>query len=190
MVETGHSRSTAQWLRLLALYLGVGVFVLGSQPTGRSAAIGLPILAMGMGIRFWASGHLIKTERLITSGPYAYVRNPLYLGRLLIFVGLTLACPWPRFVHWVVLAVGLIIFFGYYMRRKETVEPDRLRQRHASYARYFEEVRSLWPRLTRWPDAESERWNARRFSRNREWILMLVLCGMSVWIVWRAVSPQ
>ena len=49
---------------------------------------GVPVALAGLALRAWAAGHLAKNERLATSGPYAYTRNPLYLGTLLVAAGL------------------------------------------------------------------------------------------------------
>ena len=81
-------------------------------------------------MRLWAAGHLVKTRELITSGPYRYSRNPLYLGRLLIFTGLcVMATRLPYGANWMGACLGgWAIFFGYYLPRKERVEPARLRE--------------------------------------------------------------
>ncbi len=52
---------------------------------------GLPLVAVGLLIRTWALGYLTKDAVLCTSGPYAYTRNPLYLGSLFILAGLCVA---------------------------------------------------------------------------------------------------
>ena len=51
---------------------------------------GLPLVILGEGLRTWAAGNLIKDETLTVGGPYAFVRNPLYLGSLLSGVGFML----------------------------------------------------------------------------------------------------
>ena len=137
------------FLRLALLYVGLGALLYYAEPTPLGVTIGFLFVACGESIRFWAAGHLRKTVLLITSGPYRYTRNPLYLGRLLIFTGLCIMARLPPDLHWAVLLVGYAIFFGYYLPRKERVEPTRLREIHgAAYAQYHAAVPALFPSLS------------------------------------------
>ena len=72
-----------------------------------------PVAAAGEAVRFWAAGHLLKTQELVTSGPYRYTRNPLYLGRLLIFTGLCVMAQMPWQANWIVLVLGYAVFFDH-----------------------------------------------------------------------------
>ena len=58
-----------------------------ARPTWRSMVLGAIVVVPGLLIRALASGHVRKNEALATSGPYAYTRNPLYLGSLVMGVG-------------------------------------------------------------------------------------------------------
>ena len=81
-----------------------------ARPTWRSIALGAIAIAPGLLIRALASGHVRKNEALATSGPYAYTRNPLYLGSLLIGIGFAVAArSW-----WVGLAL-VVMFFAIYL---------------------------------------------------------------------------
>ena len=62
-----------------------------AHPTWASIAAGLALAAPGVLIRALASGHIHKNEQLTTSGPYAYTRNPLYLGSFIIALGFAVA---------------------------------------------------------------------------------------------------
>src|SRR5436309_14879148 len=75
----------------LGWVFGVLVIVL-AEPTLRSIAIGMSVAAAGEAIRIWASGHLNKAREVTTSGPYRWVRHPLYVGSSLMGVGLAIAC--------------------------------------------------------------------------------------------------
>ncbi len=57
----------------------------------QSILLGAALVIPGLVIRALASGHLQKNEQLATGGPYAYIRNPLYLGSLILSVGFALA---------------------------------------------------------------------------------------------------
>ena len=69
-------------LRVPGGFLMVAAFLWLSAPTWTSLAWGLPVSALGLALRAWAAGHLEKNRSLAESGPYAYVRNPLYIGTL------------------------------------------------------------------------------------------------------------
>ena len=104
------------------------------------------MIALGEGLRIWATGHLFKNDALTVEGPYAYLRHPLYLGTLLIACGfgvmarggLTLA----------LLGVFLVSYFGYYMPYKNRIESARLEALYGdAFRRYATAVPSLLPRL-------------------------------------------
>ena len=161
-------------LRLVATFAFLVILLYFSRPRPVEVAIGFVIAAIGEAIRFWAAGHLLKTKELITSGPYRYTRNPLYLGRLLILTGVCIMCRLPYYLNWITLAIGLAIFFLYYMPRKERVEPARLRDQHGdAYDRYFRAVPALFPNFKPYPHASNLGWSSDRMFRNREvWMVV------------------
>jgi protein-S-isoprenylcysteine O-methyltransferase Ste14 len=148
-------RVAAGWL------LGVVVLVL-ARPTAFSILLGLPLVVLGEAARVWASGHIEKTLKLATGGPYAHSRNPLYVGSLLLALGVAVACASP----WVVLAVGVyfVAFYPAVMRE----EADFLRKKFPEYARWEAEVPLFRPRLTPGGPRES-RFEWSRVRVNREW---------------------
>ena len=73
--------------RLALCYLGILVLIYFSEPTWVSLGVGLVLIVAGQLLRVWAAGHLVKTKRLTTTGPYAYVKNPLYVGAITIVIG-------------------------------------------------------------------------------------------------------
>jgi protein-S-isoprenylcysteine O-methyltransferase Ste14 len=171
--------------RLVALWVvGAALVALGlwGRPDPLGWGIGLIVAGLGVAVRSWAAGYLIKSRELITGGPYAYVRNPLYLGRVLIGSGICIAVrlpqdwplprwPWPNLIA---LAVFCAFFFGYYMPRKERVEPARLEEYHGeSYRRYREAVPSLLPNFFRRYDRRNGAWGWPQYHRLKEynWVL-------------------
>jgi protein-S-isoprenylcysteine O-methyltransferase Ste14 len=168
--------------RLVTLWicgLGLVAFGLAGRPDPVGWAIGVVVSGLGVAVRSWAAGFLIKSESLVTAGPYAYVRNPLYLGRALIGSGLCVAVrlpekwpvpawPWPNVAA---LALFLAFFLGWYMPRKERVEPARLLERHGEeYARYRDSVGSVFPNFARRYDRRSGSWGWARYVRLKEFI--------------------
>jgi len=174
-------------LRLIALYVAIGLLLWLARPTPLLVSIGFIFVAVGEAIRFWAAGHLYKTVELITSGPYRYTRNPLYLGRLLIFTGLAIMAWLPYYLSLAVLVAGYAIFFGYYYPRKERVEPSRLRMTHGeAYERYFRAVPGLWPTFNPYPEGASAGWSSERMLRNREHLMVIGLALVTLFLLWRS----
>ena len=108
------------------------IFIIFSQPTPKRLVGGLVIALAGLSIRAWAAGSLAKNQRLATGGPYAYVRNPLYLGSLLAGTGYCLAGGRWWF------AVLLAAFFGalYWpvVQREETHLRELFPEEYPKYA--------------------------------------------------------
>ena len=152
--------------RLALCYLGILVLIYFSRPTPLSIALGLIPIVAGQALRVWAAGHLVKNKRLTTTGPYAYVKNPLYLGAITIVIGFCIVGmpPWsltftwrdPRFVLYLVF---LLAFFAYYMPRKMKIEGDRLRAIYGDdYTRYEESVPDMLPMLFPYRSGDTTRW--------------------------------
>jgi protein-S-isoprenylcysteine O-methyltransferase Ste14 len=113
-----------------------------ARPTWSSILIGTGVAIPGILLRALASGHVKKNEELTTSGPYAYTRNPLYLGSLIIAVGFALAA---RSV-WVLLVI-VAMFFAIYLPVIRS-EEGYLRQTFPAFDEYARNVPRLRPRLT------------------------------------------
>ena len=132
-------------LRVPSGFLIVAAFAWFAHPTAGSLALGLPVSVLGLALRAWAAGCLAKNRQLATGGPYAYTRNPLYIGTLLVAAGLAVAAR----------SVGLGLFFAavfllVYLPVIQ-LEEQHLRRLFPEYAAYAERVPALWPR--RRPDS-------------------------------------
>jgi len=112
-----------------------------ARPTWRFLALGAVLIVPGLLIRALASGHVRKNEALAMSGPYAYTRNPLYLGSLLIGIGFAVAArSW-----WVGVAL-MVMFFAIYVPVIRDEEAF-LRQRFPEFEEYARRVPRIFPRL-------------------------------------------
>jgi len=176
-------------LRLVALFAVVLILIYFARPTLVSIAVGSVFVILGESVRFWSSGLLLKTKELMTAGPYRYTRNPLYLGRFLILTGLMIMVNLPNYLSLIGLVLGWAWFLGVYMRRKEKVEPARLREEHGeAYDRYFESVPALFPTIHPYRDFTPSSWSVERMMRNREYWMVIGLAGVIAFLLWRALA--
>ncbi|MCE5324546.1 isoprenylcysteine carboxylmethyltransferase family protein [bacterium] len=86
------------------------IILLVAKPTPKSFLIGLPFVIVGEAIRIWASGYLSKLKSLITAGPFAICRNPLYIGSFLISLGYFIMCNQP--IVWIAGPILFWLFHG------------------------------------------------------------------------------
>jgi len=131
----------ARRIRVPLGFAFAALYIWLAHPTWRSVVTGSGVGVVGLVIRALASGHVRKNEELTTSGPYAYSRNPLYLGSLIIAVGFTLASR-----SWIIAAVAaamLVIVYIPVIRSEE----EFLRSRFSAFDDYRRNVPRLFPRL-------------------------------------------
>jgi protein-S-isoprenylcysteine O-methyltransferase Ste14 len=113
-----------------------------ARPSWRSMALGAIGVVAGLLIRALASGHVRKNEALATSGPYAYTRNPLYLGSLLMGVGFCVAAR----SGWVGAAL-VVMFVAIYLPVIRD-EEEFLRGKFPEFEEYARRVPRMLPKLT------------------------------------------
>jgi protein-S-isoprenylcysteine O-methyltransferase Ste14 len=147
-------------LAILFLYL--------ASPTPLAIALGAAIAAGGLVVRGAAAGHLRKLETLTTSGPYAWVRNPLYFGSALLAAGFAVA----GYSLWAALV--LIAYFGTFYPVVMKKEEGELRERYgAAFIEYAERVPLFFPRPPRRSDASlpnvENGFSWAQYKRNREY---------------------
>ena len=150
-------RFTARWRAWAAHHrVHVGIFfaifyVALSRPSPERFLFGAALVIAGEAIRVWACGHLVRNKVLTRHGPYSRLRHPLYLGSLLIGIGLALLAQ--HVFIW--LAAFGLLYLGFYLPAMY-IEELRLQSLFgAEYQEYMEEVPRLIPRLGRthgWPD--------------------------------------
>jgi protein-S-isoprenylcysteine O-methyltransferase Ste14 len=134
-------------------------------------------VALGETIRLWASGHIEKTQVLATGGPYAHTRNPLYVGSVLLALGLALAAA----SVWVAGAV--ILYFAAFYPSVMREEADFLRRKFpVEYRAWEAAVPGFLPRL--YPGGpRTSRFSWARVRANKEWrtAVALPLVGALLW---------
>lgn len=148
-----------------------------ARPDGTSLAIGLPVSAIGLLLRGWAAGHLRKNQALAQSGPYAWLRNPLYLGTLIVAAGLVIAARrWE--LAMLTAAVSLLIYFPVI-----ALEEQHLRKLFPAFAEYERRVKMLVPRLPRVKAAEHFAWPV--YWRNQEYKAAAGFLIGAAYLIWR-----
>ena len=138
------------------------IYVWLAAPSGVSLFAGVLVLLPGLLLRGVASGHVQKNQQLTTSGPYAYTRNPLYLGSLLLGAGFAIAAR-----SWWILGLMLLMFAVIYVPVIGG-EERYLRQTFPEYEDYARHVPRLWPRFTAYGSQQSE-YSSARYWKHREY---------------------
>ncbi len=87
---TSITPTLARWRVPLGFLTAAPTLVLAA-PTWRSIAMGIVIAAVGEAVRIWAAGHLEKSREVTRSGPYRFMRHPLYVGSSIMAVGVVVA---------------------------------------------------------------------------------------------------
>jgi len=153
------------------VWLLVLPFLWFAQPTRGLIIVGSALTAGGLFIRAWAAGTIHKDEDLTTSGPHAYLRNPLYVGSFLIGLGVTLAGG-----HWIWPALFFAFYVGVYGRTMSG-ETELLTQLFGDrFLRYAQNVPALLPRLTPYQPKQSDvagGFRLSQYKRNNEWEALL-----------------
>ena len=175
----------AEWSRVarrIRVPLGFAFAVLYfwlAHPTWRFLALGAVLIVPGLLIRALASGHVRKNEALATSGPYAYTRNPLYLGSLLIGIGFAVAAR-----SWWVGAVLLVMFFAIYMPVIRG-EEKYLREKFSEFDEYARRVPRMLPRFTPAPSPEDGGggFSMDLYLKHREWNALIGALAIAIALV-------
>jgi protein-S-isoprenylcysteine O-methyltransferase Ste14 len=161
-------RTGSTWVQRLRVPLGflfAAVFIIFSRPTTITILIGAIVAFCGLMVRAWASGHIRKNAVLGVSGPYAYTRNPLYLGSFLLGIGFTIASGRP--ILWM-LFVGL--FLGIYWPVMRLEESHLKKLFGEEYLRYAAQVPLFFPSLKSFKsDGVSSSFDSSLYMRYREY---------------------
>ncbi|HEY4741194.1 MAG TPA: isoprenylcysteine carboxylmethyltransferase family protein [Candidatus Acidoferrales bacterium] len=163
------------------------LYIALAAPTIVFIAIGAAVAAVGLIVRAAAAGHLRKLETLTTSGPYAWTRNPLYLGSSLLAAGFAIAggSPWSALV----IAAYFLTFYPAVMKKEEA-------ELHVRYGQSFDEyaarVPLFWPRPPHrasgvaGPKGNGEaHFSWKQYQRNREYQAAIGVFGALLFVYLR-----
>ena len=172
----------AHWRVRLGYPLAAVVLWL-ARPSPQSILAGMAVGAIGLWVRALAAGHLHKQEVLTTTGPYAYTRNPLYLGSLVLTFGTAVAAY--SLPSALILFCYFVLFYSFVMRAEER----ELYQHHGdAFREYARAVPLFLPRLTpgKLSCSAAAPFSFTQYKRNREYraaigFLLLLLIFLVIW---------
>jgi protein-S-isoprenylcysteine O-methyltransferase Ste14 len=167
-------RTTFTWLVPLTLFIASWFF---GHRNVVVYLVGLTITIIGEAVRVWAAGMIHKDDTIAETGPYGLVRNPLYLGSLLIAIGAAvMSC-----VGWIAWVVILALFLLFHMAAI-LYEEQFLKQKFgAPYERYLERVPRLIPRPGKSVAIQSElRFSWEQVKYNREPTTALITVASAI----------
>lgn len=168
-------------LRVPSGFLLLAGFAWLSRPSLLSMLIGLPISILGLWVRGWAAGHLAKDRQLATTGPYAYLRNPLYVGTLIVAAGFVIAAR--------DMFLGIIFFFVFLLAYLPAIELEEqhLRKLFPAYNFYAARVNRLFP-LSKWK-ASHARFSWSLYLSNREYKALFGFVFATAWLMLKFWRP-
>ena len=160
--------SIARRIRVPLGFLVALLFLVLANPSYRSLRWSLVLVLAGLFLRGYASGYVKKNAELTMTGPYAFTRNPLYLGSFMIAFGFAIASKSPTIA--LVLAAGFAFIYIPVIRAEE----EYLRATFAEFQAYSSHVPRLIPRLTKADvAAESGSFSMALYVQHREYNALL-----------------
>jgi protein-S-isoprenylcysteine O-methyltransferase Ste14 len=194
------------WKLLFTFSLVIVLIILANpaKPLVKLAAwhfwTGVAFLILAQWIRLWAAGHLVKNKVLTVTGPYAYVKNPLYIGTFFGMVGFAFVAmgdpsqpAWYfRYANWLALGLGVLVFVAYYIPYKKKREGDRLHDIFGEpWDHYDKAVPDYFPKFTRYERAENRPWSwAATCENSEQWTPPAILAGLLAVLFNGAVLEQ
>ena len=171
----------ARRIRVPVGFVFAAFYLWRARPSWACLAAGGVIVVIGVALRAYASGYLRKASELTTTGPYAYTRNPLYLGSLIIAAGFAVAAR----SLWIALAMA-VIFVAIYIPVMN-FEEQFLRSHFQGFDDYAERVPRLLPRLSAAAGPRGQ-FSSELYRKHREYNAALgaaaILSALIVKLVW------
>lgn len=137
--------------------------IIFAKPTFKLILLGFLISFFGLLVRTWACGHIQKEEKLSMSGPYRYTRNPLYLGNVIIGIGLIVGSG-----SWWILGIICFYFLVFYPVIID-IEKKKMEKLFPLQYRKFKQVPLFIPSLKPKLPYNKKRFKWSLFLENREY---------------------
>ena len=164
--KTGWQK-VARRVRVPLGFVVAAIFMIFARPTWHTLAWSVMLVVPGLWLRSYAAGYVKKNTELTRTGPYAYTRNPLYLGSMGIAFGFAVAAG----QLWLGLLL-VLLFLAIYLPTILS-EETFLRGAFPAFGEYAQRVPRLLPRLTaaHFGDATAEggRFSGDRYLHHREY---------------------
>jgi protein-S-isoprenylcysteine O-methyltransferase Ste14 len=132
----------ARRIRVPLGFVVAAVFLVFARPTAGTLLLSLLLVLPGLWLRAYAAGYVNKNAELTRTGPYAYTRNPLYLGSMAIAFGFSVAAG-----RWALGVLLVLLFLAIYVPTILS-EEEYLRSVFPTFQSYAAHVPRLFPRLT------------------------------------------
>jgi protein-S-isoprenylcysteine O-methyltransferase Ste14 len=159
----------------------VAVCAYFAKPDAGTVSIGLGLAMLGQIFRIYAAGYIFKNKQLASTGPYALVRHPLYLGNFIILIGFAIACAN------LYVAAGVVLFFLIWYPAAIAYEDSKLENIFEDdWRAWSKNIRAIIPGRASWSDLKDEGWDTyQSLIRNGELPISLYLlsCGIWLWVV-------
>jgi len=161
--------------RFAVLYPFGVIMALYCNSNDDSIMAGIWFILAGLIIRTWANGYAIKSEKLTTSGPYAFVRHPLYLGSALLAVGFVIMLQLSYF-GLAFLAIMAIVYYRT-IKKEEMFLENKFKDAYLDYKKH---VPALLPTFARYREGEKWPFSVKRLLKSQEyklfiWIIIIVI---------------
>jgi protein-S-isoprenylcysteine O-methyltransferase Ste14 len=167
----------ARRIRVPTGFLFAAFYLWRARPSAASLAWSLLLVIPGLVLRAYASGYVKKNAELTVTGPYAYTRNPLYLGSILMAFGFAAASR----SLWITLLLALLFNLIYVPTIYS--EEHFLRGAFPGFDDYAQRVPRLLPRLTPASTEGSGIFSAALYRQHREYNALLGVFAVYVVLV-------
>ena len=164
------NKAILQRLRVPLGFVTAILFLVFSQPSWRTLAVGAPLALCGVAMRAWAAGHLRKNAALAVSGPYAYTRNPLYFGSFVLALGVVI-CGGSGWLAGLLLGFFLAVYVP--VMQAEAAHMHVLFPQN--FAAYEQNVPLFLPRLTPWQTGAALHFDQSLYLKYREYRALIGL---------------
>ncbi len=149
--------------RVRTSLFGIVLAVILSKTNISSILWGIGVTLLGLVVRGWACGHLRKEKELTVSGPYRYTRNPLYLGNLIIGIGVVIGAQ----SLWIL--AYFVVYFCIFYPVAIIQEREKMKRLFSKeYEDFSRDVSLFFPFLKHSPPHVSRKFDWRLYKANKE----------------------